>query len=309
MSCIKSGTTLISASPYYHTGPGYGCPVNRAIVDYHNIPGVAYGKYTGNNVKGGGARDQFGAVVSAQFRSSEDDSGYTDAATVYQDVLAAQPDHSVTIICTGYLSNIANLLVANGAIVTAKVKELIFVAGVLPGPAGDLWNMLNDVPDTNYVIANWPSSVPFTWCGIELGNSGLWGRPAPGYDPTVNPIGLSFDNAYPGHLNASSAQPAGYRWFWSLPALLHAAWPGVYTQFLGTNGKVTLSGSGFPSTVSTTWNAGTPANHNYLGLRVSTTALNALADQLLNAPIPSGFPSANYAVGTTVKGNATVKVK
>jgi hypothetical protein len=128
-----------------------------------------------------------------------------------------------------------------------------------------------------------------------------------GDDPDVNPVKFVFDLNPDGHINAEGAKPAGYRWSWSGPALLHAAFPGRYTSYLGTNGKVTITGSGFPSTATTQWGMSTNRGQRYLGLNASTATINAVFDSLLNLPVGTypGF----VGNSTTIKSNATIKRK
>ncbi len=69
------------------------------------------------------------------------DKSYPDAVNVYRQVLAGQPDHSVTVVTVGFLSNLSALLDSqpdayselNGVdLVKAKVKQLVAMAGAFP---------------------------------------------------------------------------------------------------------------------------------------------------------------------------------
>ena len=64
-----------------------------------------------------------------------------DAVDVYRKILASQPDHSVTIITVGFLTNLANLLeskadrfspLAGKELIGMKVKQLVSMAGGFP---------------------------------------------------------------------------------------------------------------------------------------------------------------------------------
>jgi len=85
------------------------------------------------------------------------------ALEVYREVLSKQPDKSVTIISTGFLLNLDELLRNDPELVAAKVKEVIFMGA-----------HQNDVIHFNYhntskiaenVIKNWPTPLVFHHLG------------------------------------------------------------------------------------------------------------------------------------------------
>ena len=97
-----------------------------------------------------------------------------DAVTLYRKILAAQPDHSVTIVTIGFLTNLSNLLNTqadeysplNGPeLVKRKVKQLVCMAGNFP--SGGEFNVMKDAPASKNVFDNWPTLVIFS--GFEIG--------------------------------------------------------------------------------------------------------------------------------------------
>jgi hypothetical protein len=104
-----------------------------------------------------------------------------DALQVYRDVLAKQPDGSVTIVTVGYLTNVANLLrnPRDVDLVKAKVKRWVCMGGNFIGhPAVDDVKLSNnnftfDKVASLYAVEHWPVELVFV--GREIGSvpSGL----------------------------------------------------------------------------------------------------------------------------------------
>lgn len=105
-----------------------------------------------------------------------------DAVEVYRKVLAVQPDHSVTIVSVGFLTNLGNLLQSKGdnyspltglELVKKKVKLLVSMAGAFP--SGKEFNMDHDPKASKEVFENWPTPVIFS--GFEIGEHIKTGLP------------------------------------------------------------------------------------------------------------------------------------
>jgi inosine-uridine nucleoside N-ribohydrolase len=97
-----------------------------------------------------------------------------DAVEVYRKVLASQPDHSVTIVTVGFLTNLSNLLNTNAdeysklngkELVAHKVKLLVCMAGRFP--SGYEFNVMKDAKASQNVYSNWPTQVILS--GFEIG--------------------------------------------------------------------------------------------------------------------------------------------
>lgn len=109
----------------------------------------------------------------------------TDCTTLPQSVdrlrelLAAQPDHSVTIIAVGFSTNLARLLVSEGdpyssldgkALVAQKVERLVMMGGDFY-PADDTmaeYNIRIDQPAAKALFEQWPT--PIVTSPFEVGN-------------------------------------------------------------------------------------------------------------------------------------------
>jgi hypothetical protein len=111
------------------------------------------------------------ATYPHKIRSSDD---APDAVATYRQILAQQPNGSVTIVTVGFLTNMANLLeskpdrfskMGGKELVKQKVKELVSMAGVFPG--GREFNVYKDSVASEKAFANWPTPVIFS--GFEIG--------------------------------------------------------------------------------------------------------------------------------------------
>jgi inosine-uridine nucleoside N-ribohydrolase len=104
-----------------------------------------------------------------------------DAVQLYRKILASQPDHSVTIVTVGFLTNLSNLLntaadkysdLDGKQLVKKKVRLLVCMGGKFP--SGYEFNVMKDAAASQNVYDNWPVQVIFS--GFEIGdrlNAGL----------------------------------------------------------------------------------------------------------------------------------------
>lgn len=105
-----------------------------------------------------------------------------DAVKLYRKILAAQPDHSVTIVTIGFLTNLSNLLntkpdayskLSGGELVKKKVKLLVCMAGKYP--SGYEFNVMQDAKASQNVYAHW--RTPIILSGFEIGEKIKTGLP------------------------------------------------------------------------------------------------------------------------------------
>jgi pyrimidine-specific ribonucleoside hydrolase len=96
-----------------------------------------------------------------------------DAVKLYRKILAAQPDHSATIVTIGFLTNLSNLLntkadeysrLTGNELVKKKVKLLVCMAGKYP--SGFEFNVMKDAPASQNVFEHWGTPVIFSGFGI-----------------------------------------------------------------------------------------------------------------------------------------------
>lgn len=92
-----------------------------------------------------------------------------DPNKVYRKLLAAAPNHSVTIVSVGFFTNLANLLDTPGdeyspldgrELVKKKVKMLSLMAGRFKDEVRE-YNVRIDIPSSQKIMAEWPSEMVF----------------------------------------------------------------------------------------------------------------------------------------------------
>jgi len=97
-----------------------------------------------------------------------------DAAELYRKILSGQPNHSVTIVTVGFLTNLSNLLLSKAdkyssldgkELVKEKVRQLVCMAGRFP--SGSEFNVNQDAVASQNVFSNWPTNILFS--GFEIG--------------------------------------------------------------------------------------------------------------------------------------------
>ena len=132
---------------------------------------------------------------------------YPDAVVLYRQILAKQPDGSVTVVAVGMLRNIANLLKSGPdaaspldgrALVAKKVKRLDIMGGKYPpSPSRNdkdgEYNFIEDAPSTALVCSTWPTPILFN----GEGGSTCSGRRVTYEMPEHNPLSMAY-RCYPG---------------------------------------------------------------------------------------------------------------
>ncbi len=109
-------------------------------------------------------------------RSLKDYSELPEAHILYRKILAQQPDNSVTIVSTGFSTNLARLLdtpaddfspLTGKELVAKKVKLLCTMAGCFNNPELHEYNIVKDIPAAKIVFAEWPT--PLVTSPFEVG--------------------------------------------------------------------------------------------------------------------------------------------
>jgi inosine-uridine nucleoside N-ribohydrolase len=109
-----------------------------------------------------------------------------DALKLYRKILASQPDHSVTIVTVGFLTNMSNLMMSGPdefspltgkELVRKKVNKLVSMAAAF-GEGMDGFQEFNvkiDPVASKNVFDNWPVKIVFS--GFEIGSKIFTGLP------------------------------------------------------------------------------------------------------------------------------------
>jgi inosine-uridine nucleoside N-ribohydrolase len=168
-----------------------------------------------------------------------------NAVKLYRKLLAAQPDHSVTIVTVGFLTNISDLLdsspdqysVLSGKdLIKKKVKQLVCMAGKFP--SGYEFNVDKDIVASNNVFQN--IDIPIIYSGFEIGEKIKTGLPLINNAAISNsPIKDVFRIAIP-----LSKDDAAGRMSWDETAVLVAikGYVPFYDLHQGKMGVVTADG-------------------------------------------------------------------
>lgn len=203
-----------------------------------------------------------------------------EAVALYREILATQPDHSVTIVVVGWLTNMAELLdsppdryspLPGRELVEAKVKELVSMGGRWPNSpkAEGEYNFRMDGAAAHKVIRDWPGKIVFT----GLGKNVMTGGRLVAEGPDDNPVRAYYANFF-------EANKLSERSSWDLIAVLYAV-RGTSDYFaVESGGKCIGREDG-----SNQWLPGTPSNHAYLDCTMPPGQLAvAIEDLLLAAP-------------------------
>ncbi len=195
-----------------------------------------------------------------KFAESKD---YPDAVTLYRQLLAKQPDRSVTVVAVGPLRNLANLLGSRAdgespldgkSLVARKVKRLDVMGGNYPpfAKANEAeWNFKMDPASAALVCSDWPTEILFNGEGGSTNS----GRRVTFEMPEHNPLSLAYA-AYPG------VGYAGDRLSWDPVSCLVAVRGAEPWYRVVTGGANAVD----PKTGVNTWTPGGGRSHGYLVL-------------------------------------------
>jgi inosine-uridine nucleoside N-ribohydrolase len=192
---------------------------------------------------------EYGVDGKQAFKGSLPDySKVPDATTLYRQVLARQPDSSVTIISVGFSTNIARLLhtgadefsdLSGKELVARKVKLLSVMAGNFAGKPFAEYNVEKDIKAASTVFAEWPTQIVASpW---EVGNSIVY--PATSIQNDFNWVAH-----HPAVVAYESYLPMPYdRPTWDLTSVLYVAEgpDGYFT--LSKKGTITVDATGITS--------------------------------------------------------------
>ena len=206
-----------------------------------------------------------------------------NAIDLYRQLLAEQPDDSVTIVTVGFLTNLQGLLasesdehsvLSGSELVAAKVAKLVVMGGHYPDSAAHPddreYNFALDSEATYDVIPNWPTPIVFS--GFEIGWDIVTGAILQEVASPDNPVRVAYD-LFNGGVGRSS---------WDLTAV-HFAVRGVADVWQ-------LCGPGYNEVYPdgrNRWDSETDRAHFYLLNAKSKAEIKTVLDDLLIQP-PQG---------------------
>jgi hypothetical protein len=205
-------------------------------------------------------------------RSSAD---VPEAVALYRQLLARQPDGSVTIVALGAYTNLAGLLASptGRALVTAKVKRLVIMDGLFPGGVGPVTNQKLDLAAARTVVAGSNNvaacATPIAWVDGLDGISTKVGGTLCAKVPAADPMRIAYEFLF-------KCGPVGDG-DWDAPAMLYALGdaPHVFSV-LGRGGAAVLNKQGGLS-----WQATSPRRHDFYVHVVDQKTLNQRIERLL----------------------------
>ena len=112
-------------------------------------------------------------------RTVSDYSTLPNGWQLYRQLLVSQPDHSVSICSTGFVSSLVQLLASEPddisplsgiELVSQKVKCLYLMAGVFTSSDEPDYNFLQDPTYAKLLFELWPRSVDVVFSPMEVGN-------------------------------------------------------------------------------------------------------------------------------------------
>jgi hypothetical protein len=121
-------------------------------------------------------KDAFGKPMFR--RSVNDYSALPDGWQLYRQLLATQPDHSVSIVCTGFVTCLAQLLQSGGdeysslsgvELVRQKVKCIYMQGGVFGEAEEPDYNFAQGAAFAHEFFRLWPSEVAIVFSPMEVG--------------------------------------------------------------------------------------------------------------------------------------------
>lgn len=305
----ESGETLIGSS--IASNNDYAAPCMRTLLDYagRTSSTAPIGAYKGNAILGGSS-SPYTQQVAARFGHTETRAAYPDAVPSMVTMLTAAADKSIKLIIGGTCTNVAALITANPALVTAKVSSIHVMGGRFNGSTLGENNIAYDIPAAN-VVASF-NGCPKTWAGYEIGDT-VNTRINPAAEPLLDPYrygwGLYFETSNP------VGTPESYRPSWDLMAVLHAikGEAGVFST--SVPGDVSFASG----TSATTFTPNSSGSNYYLTKTGTDAQIAALCTSYIDAftvryhPVdttPSDFDlgSQANATGGQVYPSATVTI-
>lgn len=155
-------------------------PSIDVINTWFGRPDLPIGAPAGEGPSLGSFQHWADSIVAAYPHGIRSTSEAGDAVSLYREILARQPDNSVTIVTVGFLTNLRDLLqsgpdgistLTGSELIGKKVSKLVSMAGSFPG--GKEFNVYIDSLASKYVFENWPGEVIFS--GFEIGKEILTG--------------------------------------------------------------------------------------------------------------------------------------
>lgn len=250
-------------------------PVLSVLNTYFNRPSVPIGVPKGKAVSDKDSQHWSDTITARYPHRIQSNNEVPDAVALYRQILAKQPDHSVTIITVGFFTNLANLLdsgpdqyskLTGKALIAQKVQKLVSMAGKFP--SGREFNVFKDTPASKIVFTDWPT--PILLSGFEIGEKIHSGLPLiQNANIQHSPVKDVFSISLP-----KSKEDQNGRMSWDQTAVLVGV-RGYESYYTVKSGRLTLNADG-----SNGWDdRGT--GHQYLVAKMPVPEVEALINKLM----------------------------
>jgi inosine-uridine nucleoside N-ribohydrolase len=250
-------------------------PALNAFNTYFNRPDIPIGVPKGKAVADADWQHWSDTILARYPHRIQSNAELPDAVTLYRQILARQPDKSVTIVTVGFLTNLANLLdtppdryskLSGRELVQKKVKQLVSMAGHFP--AGKEFNVHKDAEASKKALADWPTPIIFS--GFEIGEKIKTGLPL--VQPPRLPNSPTRD-VYRISIPKAQGDKEG-RMSWDQTAVFVAV-KGVAPYYGLRPGQIVIHPDG-----SNSWDA-TAKGHYYLVEKMPAAQITTLIDNLM----------------------------
>jgi inosine-uridine nucleoside N-ribohydrolase len=169
-----NGEAEILATMYPMTDE-FGASAIDAVNTYYGKPNIPVGAYKGSYEYKGKHNDYYNSLLTNNFPNDlKSGKNAPDAILLYRQILASQPDNSVTIVVVGPQRLAADLLLSKPdsfskldgiELVKKKVKQLVSMGAEYP--KGHEWNIKICPDGAKLVAEKWPT--PIVYSGFEIG--------------------------------------------------------------------------------------------------------------------------------------------
>ncbi|NIJ51287.1 nucleoside hydrolase [Dyadobacter arcticus] len=249
-------------------------PVIEILNTYFGRPELPTGAPKGNGASYG-AIQKWPAMLAEKYpHKIAKTSDAPDAVKTYREILAKQPDQSVTIVTVGFLTNLSDLLdskpdsysaLSGSSLVKKKVKHLVAMAGAFP--EGREYNVYADSISSAKVFEEWPTEIIFS--GFEIGKQVKTGLRVIANEKLNSPVKDVFAMAMP-----MSEQDAQGRMSWDQTAVLVAV-RGTLPYFGLKRGRIIIEGG------NNKWRDDPMGPHAYLTANMPFEQITALIEGLM----------------------------
>lgn len=292
--CNKGEAQLLAVTATYYHKYVAGCidAINRYYgrivpvgVNYSRVDTFVEAEHPENTYVG------YAKPICIEFPNCYKDGKAEDSIRLMRKTLANQEDNSVTIVATGTLSCLAQLVksdaddiseLSGAELIKKKVERTVVMGGrfkaTWPMPivercVGELvaeYNIKGDIHSAQTVCDNWPGELVFA--SYELGNYCITLKNVQYDEKIPNPV------AYAYKLFGFSKG----RESWDLTAALHGIRPNYDYYYLHEFGKVNVSDEGI-----TTWEKSDNFRQSYLLPRKDYSFVEDDIEEIIESELPN----------------------